>query len=109
MMHLKSHRGEKSNKCNQCDYGSYLASDLRKHLKMHSGEKLKKNCPVFVIALPVEDILIQLQSGTEIDEVARKGMKMKGSEMKGSEMKGMEMKKSTFPFYEWVANPKQEK
>ena len=41
--------------------------------------------------------------------LARKGMKMKGSEMKGSEMKGMEMKKSTFPFYEWVANPKQEK
>ena len=41
--------------------------------------------------------------------LARKGMKMKGSEMKGSEMKGMEMKKSTFPFYEWVANPNQEK
>ena len=40
--------------------------------------------------------------------LARKGMKMKGSEMKGSEMKGMEMKKSTFTFYEWVANPKQE-
>ena len=28
----------KSNKCNQCDYASSRAGDLRKHLKMHSGE-----------------------------------------------------------------------
>ena len=35
--------------------------------------KILKNCPVFVIALPVEDILIQLQSGTEIDEVGEEG------------------------------------
>ena len=28
--------GEKSNKCNQCDYASYHAGDLRRHLKRHS-------------------------------------------------------------------------
>ena len=31
--------GEKSNKCNQCDYASSWAGNLRTHLKMHSGEK----------------------------------------------------------------------
>ena len=34
--------GEKSNKCNQCDYASYHAGDLRRHLKRHSGEKSNK-------------------------------------------------------------------
>ena len=34
--------GEKSNKCNQCDYASSLASDLRRHLKRHSGVKPNK-------------------------------------------------------------------
>ena len=29
----------KSNKCNQCDYASSQAGDLKTHLKMHSGEK----------------------------------------------------------------------
>ena len=33
------HSGEKSNKCNQCDYSSSRAGHLRRHLKMHSGEK----------------------------------------------------------------------
>ena len=36
---LKTHRGEKSKKCNQCDYASSHASDLRRHLKSHSGER----------------------------------------------------------------------
>ena len=40
--HLKIHSGEKSNKCNQCDYASSLAGDLRRHLKTHSGEKSNK-------------------------------------------------------------------
>ena len=40
--HLKTHSGEKSNKCNQCDYASSYASHLRTHLKRHSGEKLNK-------------------------------------------------------------------
>ena len=31
--------GEKSNKCNQCDYACFQAGNLRKHLKTHSGEK----------------------------------------------------------------------
>ena len=37
--HLKMHSGEKSNKCNQCDFTSSYARTLRKHLKTHSGEK----------------------------------------------------------------------
>ena len=32
----------KSNKCNQCDYASVQKDDLRKHLKMQSGEKPNK-------------------------------------------------------------------
>ena len=40
--HLKTHSGEKSNKCNQCDYASCYESDLRAHLKTHSGEKPNK-------------------------------------------------------------------
>ena len=39
MTHLKTHSGEKSNKCNQCDYATIYASDLRRHLKTH----LRKN------------------------------------------------------------------
>ena len=38
--HLKRHSGEKSNKCNQCGYASSRAGDLRTHLKTHGGEKL---------------------------------------------------------------------
>ena len=37
-----SHSGEKSNKCNQCDFASSYASALRTHLKTHSGEKSEK-------------------------------------------------------------------
>ena len=37
--HLKMHSGEKPNKCNQCDYASAHAGHLRRHLKMHSGEQ----------------------------------------------------------------------
>ena len=33
---------EKSNKCNQCDFASCDASNLRTHLKTYSGEKLNK-------------------------------------------------------------------
>ena len=40
--HLKKHSGEKSNKCNQCDYAFSQAGDLRMHLKKHSGEKSNK-------------------------------------------------------------------
>jgi uncharacterized Zn-finger protein len=39
---LKTHSGEKSNKCNQCDYASSQAGVLRRHLKTHSGEKPNK-------------------------------------------------------------------
>ena len=37
--HLKIHSGEKSNKCDQCDYASSDAGNLRRHLKTHRGEK----------------------------------------------------------------------
>ena len=40
--HLKTTNGEKSNKCNQCNYSTAYASALRTHLKKHSGEKSNK-------------------------------------------------------------------
>ena len=40
--HLKTHTGEKSDKCNQCDFASSKAGNLRTHLKTHSGEKSNK-------------------------------------------------------------------
>ena len=40
--HLKTHSGEKTNKCNQCDYASFHAGHLRTHLKTHNGEKPNK-------------------------------------------------------------------
>ena len=40
--HLKTHSGEKSHKCNQCDYASPHVSALRTHLITHSGEKSNK-------------------------------------------------------------------
>ena len=40
--HLKTHSGKKPHKCNQCEFASSLAGNLRTHLKMHSGEKSNK-------------------------------------------------------------------
>ena len=40
--HLNIHSGEKSNKCNQCDYASSQASSLGVHLNAHIGEKSSK-------------------------------------------------------------------
>ena len=37
--HSKMHSGEKTHKCNQCDFASSYASALKGHLKTHSGEK----------------------------------------------------------------------
>ena len=37
--HMKTHSGEKSKKFNQCDYASSYAHHLRRHLKTYSGEK----------------------------------------------------------------------
>ena len=39
--HLKTHSGEKSNNCSQCDYASSRADTLSQHLK--TVEKSKKN------------------------------------------------------------------
>ena len=33
---------KKSHKCNQCDYAASQAGDLKRHLKIHSGEKSNK-------------------------------------------------------------------
>ena len=41
-VHLKSHSGEKSFKCNQCDSAYVRASALRVHRKIHIGEKSYK-------------------------------------------------------------------
>ena len=40
--HLKTHGGEKTNKCNQCGYASSQAGHLRIHLQIHSGVKPQK-------------------------------------------------------------------
>ena len=36
---MKSHSGEKSHKCNQCNFASAEASNLSGHLKTHSGHE----------------------------------------------------------------------
>ena len=43
---FETHSGEKSNNCNQCDYASYQADNLRGHLKMHEcrSPELRKAC-----------------------------------------------------------------
>ena len=38
----KPHIEEKLTKCHQCDYASSRADSLRTHLKTHSGEKSNK-------------------------------------------------------------------
>ena len=38
----RTNSGEKSNKCNQCDYASSGAGNSRTHFKMHSEEKSNK-------------------------------------------------------------------
>ena len=43
--HLKAHSGEKTNKCNQCGYASSRADHLRTYLKRHNGEKQTKLTP----------------------------------------------------------------
>ena len=40
--HLKTHSGEKSNKCNQCDFASALACYLRTHLKTQSQTNVRR-------------------------------------------------------------------
>ena len=43
--HLKTHSGEKSNKCNQCDFTSSEAGNLRKHLKYTHWRKVEQIKP----------------------------------------------------------------
>ena len=40
--HLKAHSGEKSNKCNQCNFASSWATALRRHVRTHNGDKFNK-------------------------------------------------------------------
>ena len=51
----KTAQGKRSQKCIQCEYASSCASDLRRHLKIHSGEKKLRsatsvNMPVLIQA-----------------------------------------------------------
>ena len=39
---MKTHKGEKSHKCDQCDYACYQSGNLKKHMKTHNGEKSHK-------------------------------------------------------------------
>ena len=41
-IHLKTHNGEKANKCNQCDCAFSHVGDLRRHLKTLNWEKSNK-------------------------------------------------------------------
>ena len=41
-MHLKIHSRERTNKCNKCDVASIQAGNLRIHLELHCMEKLNK-------------------------------------------------------------------
>ena len=49
--HLKTHSGEKPNKCNQCNYASSEASQLRRHLITYTGETKRIASSVFRIHL----------------------------------------------------------
>ena len=40
--HLKTHSREKPNQCSRCVFASAQAGDLRRHSKTHSGEKSNK-------------------------------------------------------------------
>ena len=40
--HMQTHYGEKFNKCNQCNFASSRTDILRRHLKIHIGEKSHK-------------------------------------------------------------------
>ena len=39
---LKSPKGEKSHKCNNCNFATSLAGNLRTHMRRHNSEKLFK-------------------------------------------------------------------
>ena len=49
--HSKIHSGEKFNKCNQCDYASSEAENLRRHLKSTSGKSQSNATNVSIPAL----------------------------------------------------------
>ena len=42
--YMRGHSGEKSYKCNQCEFASAWTGSLRKHLKTHSGEIHRNQC-----------------------------------------------------------------
>ena len=49
--HLKTHRGEKTDECNQCDYASRNVSNLRAHMKTHTGKVKQTNETSVIISL----------------------------------------------------------
>ena len=53
-IHIITHTGEKSHKCNMCEYAAYQASSLKTHMKKHVEEKPRiKTCKK-----PINDSLI---------------------------------------------------
>ena len=57
MTHLKTHSGEKSNTCNQCDYATSDTSNLRKHFKTHETSiALNSNTPYTDVAELSEEV-----------------------------------------------------
>ena len=63
--HLKTHGGEKSNKCNQCNF----ASTLRDHMKIHSGEKPNKCNQCDYASSYASDLRAHLKKGRKVEQM----------------------------------------
>ena len=53
--HLKRHRGEKSSKCNQCDCAYAQTGNSKIHLK-HTVEKIEKNATIVIMQPQIQGI-----------------------------------------------------
>ena len=64
--HLRTHNGEKSKKCNQCNYATAYVSDLRRHLKAHNGEKRNEWSNVTLDLVMVDRMRIRMMKMTMV-------------------------------------------
>ena len=64
-MHLRTHSGEKSNKCNMCDYASACPDKLRTHMKRHSGDKPNKCNQCEYAALQASNLRMHLTTHSQ--------------------------------------------